>query len=201
MVAGSPRMCMPPQPAPASAATGHSEADTSFTSVAPAATAASATAAERVSTETRTDGARASITGTTRRRCSASSTAWAPSATSVRPWAIARSGSRKRPPSEKESGVTFSTPMTRGPTARTVPGRLAAADQLHGLVPGGDAVPELPPHGRRGGHRPRRAHAPHGHAEVLGLDHHEDTSGLEAALELVGDLGREPLLDLQAAGE
>src|ERR687893_204391 len=96
----------------------------------------------------------------------------APSATRARPWATARSGSRKRPPSEKESGVTFSTPMTRG-TAGTVPGLPGRPDQLHGLVAGGHAVPELAPHGRRGGRRARGPHPPHGHAEVLGLDHHE----------------------------
>ena len=36
----------------------------------------------------------------------------------------------------------------------------------------------------------------HRHAQMLGLDHHEDTSGLERPLDRVGDLGREPLLHL-----
>ena len=44
----------------------------------------------------------------------------APSATMRRACSIAASGSRKRPPSEKESGVTFRTPITSGrPSARS----------------------------------------------------------------------------------
>ena len=119
---------MATQPTPASAATGHSVADTSFTSVAPAVTAASATARLVVSIDTRTWGASASTTGPTRFSSSASSTGSAPgrvdspptsttsapSAAICSPWAMASSGSKYRPPSEKESGVTLSTPMTNG---------------------------------------------------------------------------------------
>ncbi len=127
---------MATQPTPASAATRSSDADTSFTSVAPAATAFSATPARRVSIDTRTWGARASTTGRTRRASSSSgtgsapgrvlspptSTTSAPSATIARPWATAASGSSQRPPSENESGVTFKTPITNGRTSESVPG-------------------------------------------------------------------------------
>ena len=43
--------------------------------------------------------------------------------------------------------------------------------------------------------------AAEGHAQVLGLQHHPDALGLELGLEPVGDLGGEPLQELQAAGE
>jgi hypothetical protein len=42
------------------------------------------------------------------------STTAAPSSSSLRPWSIAVSGSTNRPPSEKLSGVTLSTPITDG---------------------------------------------------------------------------------------
>ena len=54
MVRGCPRMCMATQPAPAAAATSHSEAEMSFTRLAPAANAAVATSGLTVSTDTRT---------------------------------------------------------------------------------------------------------------------------------------------------
>jgi hypothetical protein len=70
----------------------------------------------------------ASTTGTTRCNSSASETGAAsrrvdsppmsrmaaPSRASILPCAAAVSGSRNRPPSEKESGVTFTMPMTIG---------------------------------------------------------------------------------------
>src|SRR5687767_7647638 len=128
MVRGSPRMCMATQPAPAALATGASVAETSLRRLAPAARAASATWALRVSIETLVCGARALTTGRTRRSSSSASTGSAPglvlspptsitsapSETMRRPWATAAPASSHRPPSEKESGVTFSTPMTNG---------------------------------------------------------------------------------------
>lgn len=87
----------------------------------------SATAARIVSTETtRPSAASARTTGTTRRSSSASSTRGAPGRvdsppTSIRsaprearsrPCLTARSVSNQRPPSENESGVTLTTPMT-----------------------------------------------------------------------------------------
>ena len=54
---------------------------------------------------------------------------------------------------------------------------------------------------QRGGDRlrARLLHSAQRHAHVLGLDHDADALRLELTLEPVGDLGREPLLDLQRA--
>jgi hypothetical protein len=43
--------------------------------------------------------------------------------------------------------------------------------------------------------------AAHGHAQVLGLDHHGDPAGLEALVDRLGDLRRHGLLRLQPQGE
>lgn len=100
---------------------------TSLTSTAPASTARRATDARIVSTETTTPcEARPRTTGTTRRSSSSSSTRVAPGrvdspptstrsapwAASSRPCSTAAAVSNQRPPSEKESGVTLTTPMT-----------------------------------------------------------------------------------------
>ena len=124
-------MCMSTMPAPASAATraisGSPSAVTSFTIDAPASSARRATMALVVSTEMQApSAASASSTGSSRLSCSSTgtgaapgrvlsaprSTTSAPSAISDRPCAIAAPGSRYRPPSENESGVTFTMPMT-----------------------------------------------------------------------------------------
>src|SRR5438445_3842822 len=226
MVRGSPFMCMAIQPAPVDAATRCSEADTSLRMLAPASTAAAATSGLRVSTETRTCGASSRTTGTTRRSSSSTgtgsapgrvlspptSTMSAPSATRSRPCATAASKSSHRPPSEKESGVTFKTPMTSGDTAAQRTGRplalrdaqersVVAVDEVQGLGAGGGAVAELAPHGRGHRERARLAHAPHRHAQVLGLDDDQHPPRLQAGVDLVGDLGGEPLLDLGPLGE
>src|SRR5580693_1540786 len=101
---------------------------TSFTSFAPAVSAASATSARIVSTLTvRPAPASSVMTGPTRRSSSSAevrpapglvdspptSMMSAPWAASSRPRLIAARGANHLPPSEKESGVTFSTPMTR----------------------------------------------------------------------------------------
>ena len=100
---------------------------TSLTMTAPSSTARRATSAFDVSTETGTPRS-CSSAGTTRRSSSSSetpsepgrvdspptSTIAAPSASSRSAWADADSGSASRPSSEKESGVTFTTPMTLG---------------------------------------------------------------------------------------
>ncbi len=100
---------------------------TSLTNCAPAATACSATDARMVSTETTAPAAASSrTTGTTRRSSSASSTRAAPGrvdspptstrsapcATRSSPCLTASSGSNHSPPSENESGVTLTTPIT-----------------------------------------------------------------------------------------
>src|SRR5262249_34891020 len=92
-----------------------------------------------------------STTGTTRASSSSTETSSAPGrvdspptsrisapcSASCKPWAIAASASRKRPPSEKESGVTLTTPISftgflacvaagkPGPRPRVRPGALA----------------------------------------------------------------------------
>src|SRR5262249_47031865 len=233
-------MCMTMYPAPASAATGRMSgssrpAETSFTIDAPAARVARATVALGVSTLIGTSVAAASrsITGTTRRSSSSAgtgaapgrvdspptSTTSAPVSTSSMPWATAASGSRKQPPSEKESGVTLRTPMTAAraphtrsqsntatpPSAEAYRRGLAAAhprlpDEAHGLGAGGRIVLEHAPHGGRDGEGAGLLHAPHRHAQVLGLDDHEHVRR-EDVDEGVGDLGGQPLLHLGALGE
>ena len=112
----------------------------SFTIPAPAATAAVATAALVVSTEITAFVFAASprMTGITRRISSSTGTGMepgrvdspptsriaAPSASISNPRATASSTDRYAPPSEKESGVTFRIPMTRGrpDRSRTPPG-------------------------------------------------------------------------------
>ena len=96
---------------------------------APASRQARATAARRVSIETTTPRpASASTTGRTRRSSSSAGTAGqpgrvdspptstmsAPSETKRRPSSMACAGSRRSPPSEKESGVTLTIAITRG---------------------------------------------------------------------------------------
>src|SRR5437763_6213782 len=146
IVRGSPRLFMATHPVPVDGATSASsgEPDTSLTMVAPAATAAAATAGLRVSMLTRTSGASSSMTGSTRRSSSASSTGSAPglvdspptstmsapSATSCRPCSTAAPGSNHRPPSEKESGVTFSTPITRQLSPAAMDGRSLGGSTL-----------------------------------------------------------------------
>jgi hypothetical protein len=100
---------------------------TSFTTTAPASIAAAATLARVVSTLTGTPAAASSrIAGSTRAAsCAAStrsapgrvdspptSTRSAPAARMASPCATAAARSVYRPPSENESGVTFSTPIT-----------------------------------------------------------------------------------------
>src|SRR3954468_12896533 len=143
MVRGSPpSMCMRQQPAPLEAtrpaiAGSWRKADTSLTMVAPACRAVSATATLRVSMEM-VAGESLSMTGTTRRSSSSSETGSAPGRvdspptsrtpapwlTSCSPCAAAASAEKYNPPSEKESGVTFTTPITSG----SMRGRLLAEE-------------------------------------------------------------------------
>src|SRR6478752_3458567 len=241
-------MCIATYPAPEAATTPSMSgsavpADTSFTIVAPARSAASATAAFVVSTliGTSTRSARAEITGSTRPISVSASTGSAPGRVDSPPtsstaapcvarsqaWATALAGATKRPPSEKESGVTFTTPMT-GPAIvahrniRTAeyrpplgsPNGIAAAsrrpdrplpplvraDERHRLGPGRGVVLVAAPD--RGGHgeRSRLADAAHRHAEVLALQEDEHALRSQHLDHRVGDLGREPLLHLRPAG-
>ena len=102
---------------------------TSFRIEAPSLAAMRATSGWRVSTDTMAPAAASSrMTGTTRRASSSGSTAVnpgrvdspptsmmsAPSSSSRKPHSMALSAVSWVPPSEKESGVTLSTPMMRG---------------------------------------------------------------------------------------
>src|SRR5438309_11331496 len=220
MVAGVPCMCMNTYPAPAVATRGiisesPRPAVMSLTTVAPASRAAAATEASEVSTLTGTpaSAARRKMTGTTRRRCSSAGTGGdpgrvdspptsrtaAPAAASSRPCSTARPGSRNRPPSENESGVTFTIPITAGSSIPRI-ARTLLVDECHRFRPGGGVGLEQTPDGRGDRQRSGLAHPPHRHAEVLGLDHHQDPLGAEDVVDRVGDLGREPLLDLGPSG-
>src|SRR4051794_10881836 len=146
-------MCMrqhhAPAPATRPAISGSSRnAQTSFTIRAPAWSAASATAALRVSVDTvAPPAASRSTTGTTRSSSSAASTGAAPgrvdspptstmaapSRTSSSPCWTAASTSRYSPPSENESGVTFTTPITAG-RVRSIALRLGALRAGRALV-------------------------------------------------------------------
>ena len=134
MVRGSPCMCISttsqPSSAAASAAPGARSALTSFHMPAPAATAARATSGFMVSMESAASVSASSrrTTGSTRASSTSAGTGCAPGrvdsppmsseaapwATSAMAWATAASGSAWRPPSEKLSGVTLTTPITRG---------------------------------------------------------------------------------------
>ena len=124
-------MCMRTRPAPRSATSAAisgspRSAVTSLTIVAPASSAASATAAFEVSTEIvdpepgqprhhRLDPAQLLLdrdrAAPGRVDSPPTSRMSAPCAASSRPCEIAASGSRYSPPSENESGVTFTTPI------------------------------------------------------------------------------------------
>src|SRR4051812_48273058 len=241
-------MCIATYPAPAAATTASMSgsavpADTSFTIVAPARNAASATAAFVVSTliGTSTRSATAVITGSTRAFSVSASTGSAPgrvdsppmsstaapAAASSHAWATAFAGATKRPPSEKESGVTLTTPMTGPaivahrnirlrvqadpriperhhgavvPPDRPLPS-LLCADQRHRLGPGRGVVLEDAPDRRGHGECSRLADAAHRHAEVLALQQDEHALRRQHFDHRVGDLRRQPLLDLRPAGE
>ena len=135
MVCGVPRMCMATTPAPLACATAiirgsPSRPVTSLMISAPRSTARSATAAFEVSIDTGTPASVASRRTTSATRLSSSSSATgsaqgrvlspptsrmsAPAATSASPCATAASTPACRPPSENESGVTLTIPITSG---------------------------------------------------------------------------------------
>ncbi len=135
MDSGPPRVCITIRPAPESATTSAICGSKvrpliSLTNSTPAATAAAATALLLVSIEIGSVSSRckASITGRTRSNSSATETedapglvlspptsiSAAPSRAIHRPCSRAASTVEKRPPSEKESGVTFRMPTIHG---------------------------------------------------------------------------------------
>src|SRR5215471_11980027 len=130
---------------------------TSLTRLAPASSAAAATSARMVSTLTGTFSlASPVITGMTRRSSSSAGIRWAPGrvdspptstmsapcAASCRPRPIAASAPNHSPPSENESGVTLTTPMTRHRPGSGSPGGPGAR-----RMPAGRAAPGRPPVG------------------------------------------------------
>src|SRR6267142_4564461 len=233
MVAGSPFMCMR-QTAhllfrTASMAPGAWSACTSLIIEAPASSAARITAGRRVSTDTQRSRI-LSTTGMMRSSSSASetgaapgrvdspptSTMSAPSSASRRACAIAASRSRKRPPSEKESGVTFTTPITKGLSSgnENLPQRSPAADfrgaSLGGCGRRGGALGAAVARGRLGGlrarglRRPRRL-AGHDVADLVGVDRLVLEQRLGHRLDLVAvvfqQLARKVVLDVDDAAD
>src|SRR5215469_6270925 len=129
---------------------------TSLTSLAPTPSAACATGARMVSMlTTRPASASAVTTGITLRSSSSCVTRGAPglvdsppTSTMSAPWrasstpcAIASSAPNHLPPSENESGVTFTTPITRHLSATGRPGRRTARPAMGGTVTSGRCRP------------------------------------------------------------
>src|SRR5690606_18791536 len=87
---------------------------------------------------------------------------------------------------------------------RPVRARCAASaladDEAHGLLAGGHVGAEQAPHGRGDRRGAGLADPAHGHAQVLGLDHHHDAPGVQGAVDLVGHLDGQALLHLGPAG-
>src|SRR5574341_1210362 len=183
MSAESPRECMSttgrPEAATARSSAGSSPARTSLMMSAPAARTAAATSPFDVSMEIGSRKPRErsrSTTGTTRRGSSSTGTMGAPGrvdspprSTRCAPSSAIRSAAatasaraRKRPPSEKEPGVAFTIPMTKGPgpSRSRAPSRSFIA--IPASSPGSVGLARRPR--RRPGARRRR---PGGHA--LGL--------------------------------
>src|SRR5438105_15079848 len=142
---------------------------TSFTISAPSSSARRATSALAVSIDTGTSPWSRSKTGTTRRSSSSrvtplepgrvdsppTSTIAAPSRTIRRAVAAAASGSRLTPPSENESGVTLTTPMTDGRGKRSSIGGRTTFRRIPALAGGGFGRRRLQRSPGRG-ERPRR---------------------------------------------
>src|ERR1700712_3706559 len=205
MSALEPRLCMSTYGTPRAAMSGNIAGSapplTSLTSTAPASSAASATDARAVSTLTRAPAATSpATTGSTRSRSSVSVTRTAPgrvdspptSSTSAPSFSIcspartADSGDSNRPPSENESGVTLTMPITRvrprlgklrTVIARSYRTSAPRQDQGHGLAARGGGGSELATDGGGERDRPRLANASDGHAQVFGLDDHDDPAG------------------------
>ena len=191
MVAGVPFMCMRTTAAPERATTSamagsERSALVSLTMSAPASSAARATAALVVSTEMKADVffRRAQMTGTTRPSSSASGTGCepgrvlspptsmmsAPSKASSRPRSTAFWASKYSPPSEKESGVTLTTPMSQtcGTEGEALPPDLQGARfSSHGPRPFRLSSARVPLRGLAGG-RGRGAGAGAGAGRFLG---------------------------------
>src|SRR5659263_492449 len=230
MTSAWPRQCMATYTAPVCATTSYIASsarppETSLMIAAPCATASRATRARVVSTLTVAPRATsASTTGSTRASSSSTGTRRAPGrvdsapmSSRASPCATAAPGVNHRPPSENESGVTLTTPMTsvrpspvrasgrgagRAPvlTGRAWACTSATEHEAHRLGTRRGAA-HLATHRRRHGARAGLVHAAHRHAQVLALDDDDDPARLEELDQGVRDLAREPLLHLGAPGE
>ena len=121
------------------------------------------------------------------------------------PW----SRSRKRPPSEKESGVTFRTPITthRPGRGRSTPVSAGCAGgfircRISAIASARDEaeVWNSPRTAEVVVPRAGLADPAHRHAQVLGLDHDDHALRVQLADQRVGDLRGQPLLHLRAPG-
>ncbi len=179
-----------PEPATTSRIAGSaSPPETSLTIRAPAASAARATSARMVSTETTASRASASITGTTRASSSVTSgrvapgrvdspptsRMSAPSASSRRPWAIADVGVGVETAVGEGVGRDVDDPHQLRRHGRSGP----PVDQRHRLGPGRGVAHADPRIAEVMVRAPALLDPAHRHAEVLGLDHHDDAAGLE----------------------
>jgi hypothetical protein len=75
-----------------------------------------------------------------------------------------------------------------------------AGYEAHSLLAGALVFGVDAPHGAGGGHASRLLDPPDRHAEVVGLHNDDGTPRLQPFVEGVGDLGRQALLELGAAG-
>src|SRR4051812_40019070 len=109
---------------------------------------------------------------------------------------------RPSKPSSRSASAAFA-PASAAPTITCVVGSgMARPSRKCEELPAGTHIVSHETMERRG-HRARAGlrGAAQGHAGVLGLEHHADTLRRQLALEPVRHLRREPLLDLEVAGE
>src|SRR5580704_9835646 len=81
------------------------------------------------------------------------------------------------------------------------PASAAGAGQGQEFGPGALVVAYRAVQGRGDRAGSRGAHAPQGHAQVLGFEHHADAPRTEVLVQPMRDLRRQPLLDLQPPGK
>src|ERR671911_756474 len=72
--------------------------------------------------------------------------------------------------------------------------------EAHGLLAGARVSGVDAPHGACDGNAPRLLHAPHRHAQMLGLHDEDGAAGAQPLVDGVGDLGGKAFLELGAAG-
>src|SRR5690554_1122902 len=180
---------------------------------------AAAVAAFMVSTETRMPRPTSSRTTGRMRRCSSppppgpppgwaapppTSMMSAPAATSSTAWAIAASVRAKSPPSLKESGVTFSTPMMRGESAMSASwvvtcSRCTAHEGEHGGLL--STVGELPPARERHGGAADLPRAPRRDTVLARIEHDQHPPSVKGVGKGIRNLVGQSLLQLRTRSE